>query len=67
MATDGFHTIPDYGALPANACHWPRCANPVCQRECPLEDDLIVACSRCGCAVGASTLKCPVCDAASSK
>lgn len=63
---DDIYTIPPYDELPPDACHWPGCANPVCERNengtCPLAEEVIVACSRCGAAVAASTLACPVCD-----
>ena len=61
------YTIPDYGALPEDACRWPACATPICERNengtCPLSDDFVGACSRCGAAIALSTLRCPVCDA----
>ena len=64
--SDDIYTIPP--ALPETACWWPGCASlnesGDCKRECPLADDWIVACSRCGAAVGASTLRCPICDEA---
>jgi hypothetical protein len=64
----GIYTIPDYGSLPEGSCTWPACSTEhgFCPRTeagtCPLDSDLILACSRCGCALGASSLKCPVCD-----